>query len=108
MRGPHSASLAAGLIVAILGIVPAAVWAVGSQIGTPAPTTTTTIGRVSTLVEVAPPAIEEVDARLSRVLYAYGAAEAVEPGSSKYLPDEIIRVLAYYDVTLSVEQGDGQ
>lgn len=108
MRGPQSASLAAGLVVAILGIVPAGVWAVSPQIESPSPTTTTTIGQVSTLVEVAPPAIEAVDARLSRVLYAYGAAEAVEPGSSKYLPDEIVRVLAYYDVTLSVEQGEGQ
>ncbi len=112
MKPSNSTSLVAGLIVASLGVLPLtlALMDLGSGAADPTSTTASTVATEppTTLVEVEvdPPPLEGVDDRLSRVLYASGAAEGVQPGSTTELPEAIVKVLAYYDVTLSVPAGD--
>lgn len=99
-------SIVAGLTVAAFGLLPLGLLMVESQppeTEVVAPTTTTSV--VTTIVEVAPPEVEGLDARLGRVLYASGAAQGVRAGESDELPDPIVKVLGYYDVTLTVEIG---
>lgn len=108
MKAANSASLIAGLLVAALGLVPLLLIARSAEPEAAAPSTTTTQPEpVVTEVEVDPPQIGDLDPRVSRVLYAYNAATGVTPGSADELPGEIVKVLAYYDVTLSVAE-DGQ
>lgn len=109
MRTPNSASLIAGLLVAALGLLPLLFIMRGASPESAAVSTSTTEPQPDvTLVEVDPPRIGDLDPRLTRVLYAYDAATGVVPGASQELPDEIVRVLGYYDVTLSVESGGDQ
>lgn len=108
MKVANSASMIAGLLVAALGLVPLLLIGGGSEPEAAAPSTTTTQPEpVVTEVAVDPPPIGDLDPRVSRVLYAYDAATGVAPGSADELPDEIVKVLAYYDVTLSVAE-DGE
>ncbi len=100
-------SIVAGLTVAAFGLLPLGLLMVESQAPDTevvAPTTTTSV--VTTIVEVAPPEVEGLDPRLGRVLYASGSAQGVRAGESDELPDPIVKVLGYYDVTLTVEIGD--
>lgn len=104
MKASNSASIIAGLLVAALGLVPLLLIVRDPGTEAAAPSTSTTAPEPEvTLVEIDPPQIGDLDPRLGRVLYGYGAASGVAPGASQELPDEIVRVLAYYDVTLSVE-----
>lgn len=106
MTATKSSSLSAGLLVALMGVVPIAVMLLRTD-ATGIDSTTTTAGRPpTTIVEVAPPEIEGVDPQVGRVLYAYGAADAVAPGTSGELPDSVVKVLGYYDVTLTVPMGE--
>lgn len=109
MKTASSLAAVAGVTVAALGLVPL------TQIvfdETPTPdqvveqeaTTTTEVVPETTIIEIEPPNLEGVDAALSRVLYAYGAASGVQPGATPELPEQIVKVLAYYQVTLSVAE----
>ena len=101
-------SIVAGLTVAAFGLLPLGLLLVESQPQETdvvvAPTTTTSV--VTTIVEVAPPEVEGLDPRLGRVLYASGSAQGIRAGETDELPDPIVKVLGYYDVTLTVEIGD--
>lgn len=112
MKAPHSTSLVAGLVVASLGLLPVALTVMDFG-GEASDATTTTRATTPTQppttrveVEVEPPRLEGVDERLSRVLYAAGAAQGVQPGSMTELEEPIVKVLAFYDVTLSVAEGE--
>jgi len=103
----HPTSLTAGLIVAAAGILPLALIAWDSQPEQVVETSTTIGLPETTVIEISPPEVAGLDPRIGRVLYAYGAASGVEPGSPGDLPEQIVKVLSYYDVILTVETGDG-
>lgn len=99
-------SLITGLTVALFGLVPLGMFLVESQepVEPEVPVATTAVVQpVTTQVEVEPPTVEGLDARLTRVLYANGSADGVEAGSTDELPDSIVKVLGYYNVTLTVD-----
>jgi hypothetical protein len=111
MASSSSTSLIAGLTVALFGLVPLGMLLIESEAPAPveaAPTTTMIVEPVTTQIEVDPPTVEGLDPRLTKVLYANGAAEGVEAGSTEELPDSIVKVLGYYGVTLTVDIGGSQ
>ncbi len=97
---------AAGILVAAMGLTPLAVMVLNPA--EPVDTSTTTSSPAPELVELAPRDIDGLDPRVSRVLYAFGAADAVAPGSTAEIPESIVKVLAYYDVTLTIPSGGSQ
>lgn len=106
MAASSSTSLIAGVTVALFGLVPLGMMLIESNDPAAveaAPTTTTVAEPVTTQIEVDPPSVEGLDPRLSRVLYADGSADGIEAGSSDELPDSIVKVLGYYNVTLTVD-----
>lgn len=105
MRSGQTSSLVAGVIVASMGVLPLALLvADGSSDTTLPPNQTENVGRpVVNEIDAVPRDLDEIDPRISDVLYAYGAADAVAPGASDEIPAEIVRVLAYFNQTLVVE-----
>ena len=106
MASSSSTSLIAGLTVALFGLVPLGMLLIESQ--EPAQpevpvATTAVVESVTTQIEVEPPTVDGLDPRLTRVLYANGSADGVEAGSTDELPDSIVKVLGYYNVTLTVD-----
>lgn len=102
----QKASLVAGLIVGSLGLLPLSLFLLDSG-EAPAVTDQSSTQPETVTLEVAPPDLAEVDGRISRVLYAYGAADGIVPGATDELDDSIIKTLAYYDVTLTIpNKGD--
>lgn len=105
MADSASTSLLTGIIVAAFGLLPLAVVLTGALEPDPEPpVVATTVAEVpTTQVEVEPPEVAGLDPRLSRVLYATGSADGVEVGSTDELPEPIVKVLGYYQVTLTVD-----
>ena len=106
MADSASTSLLTGIIVAAFGLLPLAVVLTGALEPDPVetPVVATTVAEVpTTLVEIEPPEVEGLDPRLTRVLYANGSADGVEVGSTDELPEPIVKVLGYYQVTLTVD-----
>lgn len=99
---------AAGVIVALLGLLPLG-WfftrPTEDEQPPPAPTTVAEEELKRVPVEVAPPSVTDIDPVISRVLYAEGNADAIGESDSSGLPPEVVRVLVYYDVTLVVPVG---
>jgi hypothetical protein len=111
MATSSSTSLITGLTVALFGLVPLGMLLVETKEPAPAEVqvaTTAVVEPVTTQIEVDPPAVEGLDPRLSRVLYANGSADGVEAGSTDELPDPIVKVLGYYGVTLTVDVSGSQ
>lgn len=111
MASPSSTSLIAGLTVALFGLVPLGLLLIEQEepIQVEAsPTTTVIVEPVTTQIEVEPPTVDGLDPRLAKVLYANGAADGVEAGSTDELPDSIVKVLGYYGVTLTVDVSGSQ
>jgi hypothetical protein len=99
-------SVAAGITVALLAALPV-IRSMGGKADESERTTTTTdrstdTSPPTTLVVVKPPEVAGVDEVIARVLYSSGAAEALTAGEVDELPPEVVRVLAYYGVTLTI------
>jgi hypothetical protein len=101
-------SVAAGITVAVLAALPI-IRSMNSSKDDSVDTTqetvlvtTTTTPPHTTVVAVEPPEVAGVDDVVARVLYSSGAAEALTPGEVDELPPEVVRVLAYYGVTLTI------
>jgi len=99
-----SASATTAVIVAIMALIPLGWQFVRDD--SPATTTTTTVAADPTPLEVAPPSIPGLDESISKVLYADGVASAVDEKAPDLAP-EIVRVLVFYDVTLTVPATGG-
>jgi hypothetical protein len=99
-------SVAAGVIVTVLAAIPI-VRSMGGKADEPDQPTTTASLSVETLppttvISVTPPEVVGVDDVIAKVLYSSGAAEALTPNDVDELPPEVVRVLAYYGVTLTI------
>ena len=106
-QGPQ---VSAGLVVALLGLLPLA-WLFLREVPSadqPPPTPIEIADLPRTPVEVEPPAVEGLDPAVSRVLYSAGNAGAVGEADAPDLPEEVVRVLVYYDVTLMVPIDGGE
>jgi hypothetical protein len=107
MASPQRSVIWAGLLVALLGILPLGGLAYGSLTGDPASEVIPALadaGVVGT-VEVPPPPVGSIDPAISRVLYAAGSATAGGEADFSELPPQVVRVLAYYEVPLLIPVG---
>jgi hypothetical protein len=96
---------ATGLLVAIIGAIPAGwLYLQTQQAGQPKePTTTLAIAELPrTTVAVTVPDVPGLDPSVSRVLYSHGDTSAVGETDLSELSPEVVRVLAYYEVALAV------
>jgi hypothetical protein len=89
------------VLVAVIGAVPM-FKALDSNGEQPSATSTS----IPSTAPAVPRDIETIDPRISRVLYAFGAAETVSPGGSAELPDAIVSVLSDRGVTLTIPIGE--
>lgn len=102
MASSDPAPTLAGLIVALIGLVPV-VW-LAMQATEPAESNPP--AQVApVVVEVDPPVPADLDPAVSRVLYSSGNATAMGEADLSELPAEVVRVLVYYDVALAVPEG---
>lgn len=99
MASAERSSIGAGLIVALIGLVPV-VW-LAMQTTEAAPNLASTQAD-SVVVEVAPPEPTDLDPAVARVLYSSGNALALGEADLVELPEEVVRVLVYYDVALAI------
>ncbi len=110
MADLRHASTVAALAVALLGAVPAGWIFLRAQSGTDTEATDVTVVPLDqqprTTLEVAPPEVPGLDPAVSAVLYASGNASASGETDLSGLSPEVVRVLSYYDVVLSVPVGE--
>lgn len=103
MASSQRSVLWAGLLVALLGILPLGGLAYGALVAdaAPEPIAVDDAGGAA-VVEVPPPPVGSIDPAISRVLYAAGSATAGGEADFSELPPPVVRVLAYYEVPLLV------
>lgn len=101
-EGSKKALFGAGLVVTVMALSPLGGLLSQKPEGASSTTSTAPVSQEALIYETAPPRIDEVDRRISNVLYAFGSADAITSGDLDQLPSAIVRVLAYYDVTLAV------
>lgn len=93
----------AGILVALMGALPAGWLYLQSRVEDAPPPTTVAVEELErTPLEVAPPEVPGVDSAVSRVLYAQGNAAATGEQDLPGLAPEVVRVLVYYEATLMV------
>lgn len=110
MADLRHASTVAAVAVATLGAIPAGFIFLRTRGAGPAVSTGTTLVPIEaqprTTMEVAPPDVPGLDPAISAVLYSSGNASAAGESDFSDLSPEIVRVLSYYDVVLSVPIAD--